>query len=121
LGIFSALLCLIHCLVGPLLLGAVAHAHNHGHADHFWLDHRWDYVFLAIGFLAVWFSSRHTHSKLLKWALWGTYGLLATAIVFETQHEVLRYLVYVASFGLIGAHLFNLRSHFFPSFAKASH
>lgn len=106
IGIFSAVVCLLHCLAGPIFLGASAHMHDH---EHFFLDPNWNYLFLGIGFVAVWYSSSHAHNKWLKYLLWGTYIVLALAIIFETQTEFLHYVVYGASVALIIAHIVNLR------------
>lgn len=108
LGIASATICLIHCLAGPVVLGATAHAHD-GHAAHWLADHRWDYFFLLLGLAAVWYSARHTAHRAMKVLLWLTYAFLAASILLETQAWIFRYLVYGASAGLIVAHLLNLR------------
>ncbi|RMG63624.1 MAG: MerC domain-containing protein [Bacteroidetes bacterium] len=112
LGITSALICLLHCLAGPFVLGATMHLHEHqahGESGLWWLDHRWDYFFLLLGLIAVWFSARHTHRRTMKVLLWMTYGALAGAILLETQAMFFQFLVYGASLGLIAAHVYNLR------------
>ncbi|MEL6675976.1 MAG: MerC domain-containing protein [Bacteroidota bacterium] len=116
IGIFSAFLCLIHCLAGPVLIGLGAHVHvhetaagTHEHAS-IWLSHSWDFLFLAIGLVAVWFSARHTSSSLLKVLLWAAYLFLAAMLMLEAYAEVFRYLAYAASLALIGAHILNLRT-----------
>ncbi|MFK7924725.1 MAG: MerC domain-containing protein [Bacteroidia bacterium] len=113
IGIISAVVCMIHCLAAPIVLGASAHMHEH---SHFFLADQWNYLFLAIGLFAVWFSTKHTTSKFLRSMLWLTYGTLAIAVVFETYADYLHYVVYAASIALISAHVINLRKHF--SFAS---
>ena len=107
LGILSAFICLLHCLAGPLLLGAAMHLHDH---SSFVLWQEWNYLFLVFGFGAVWWSSKHTHSRILRIGLWVTFGLLALAVGLENYAEKLHYLVYFSSVGLIIAHIFNLRA-----------
>lgn len=112
LGIISAVICLLHCLLGPLTVGAAVHLHvHHGHTDtgHWFLDHRWDYFFLLLGLIAVWFSARHTQRRSMKVLLWFTYAALAGAILLESQAWIFQYGVYAASLALISAHIYNLR------------
>ncbi|MEM6345432.1 MAG: MerC domain-containing protein [Bacteroidota bacterium] len=108
-GIVSAIVCLVHCLAGPIILGTSAHLHEH---SHFFLDPAWNYLFLGFGFAAVLFSTKHTKSKFLRYSLWTTYAALALAVIFETYADYLHYVVYAASVGLIIAHIVNLRKHF---------
>ncbi len=116
-GIIAAIICLIHCLAGPLILGVTAHNHGHEHtAEGPWYLHRsWDFVFLGAGLLAVWQSSRHSQQRWMKSLLWITFGFLAGAVLLEEQGPWFRYLVYLSSLGLIVAHLFHLRRHLSPS------
>ena len=107
LGITSALICLLHCLAAPVLMGWGVLAHSHG--ENFWLDHSWDYVFLGLGLIAVWFSSEHTHQKFLKVLLWITFGLLCGTVFLGHSYPVFQVLAFAASLGLIFAHLLNLK------------
>lgn len=111
-GILAAFVCLLHCLAGPIVMGATVGAHGHDHsADGPWYLHRaWDFVFLGIGFLAVAYSARHTPRPWMKRLLWASFASLTAAILFETYGQVFRLLVYLFSVVLIGAHLYNLRN-----------
>lgn len=111
-GIIAAFVCLIHCLAAPVLLGATAGMQGHEHhADTPWyLHHFWDYIFLAIGFLAVRYSANHTPLKWMKVLLWFSFLALGMSIFLEHYSEVFRNLVYVASSLLIGSHLYNMRN-----------
>jgi len=112
LGIISAVLCLIHCLLAPTLMGAYAHSHEAIHSNEsgeFFLHHNWDYVFLGLGLLAVWLSSRHTSQLALKVLLWLTYGFLAASVLLEGQGELFQNLVYISSIALIMVHVLNIR------------
>lgn len=117
IGISSAILCTIHCLVAPLFFGGMIHAH-HSADTHWLLGHHWDYVFLAIGLFAVWFSARHAHSTILKVALWLTFGLLAGAILMEEFSGLLQGVIYFSSAALILAHLVNLRRSLKPALIR---
>lgn len=117
LGILSAFVCLLHCLAAPLLMGAAVHMHEHSSV---WLWEEWNYLFLGIGLLAVWWSTRHTHQKWMRSVMWLTFGLLATAVILETYSEELHFLIYAASGSLIFAHLVNIWQKFRMRTAPAS-
>ncbi|MDX2245650.1 MAG: MerC domain-containing protein [Bacteroidia bacterium] len=111
LGITSATVCLIHCLVAPFYIGfsASVHSHTPGIPDHWFLEHGWDYVFLVVGFAAVWFSSKHTGNKNMKLLLWVAFSFLAAMLLMESYAPIFQFLAYIAAFILIIAHLANLR------------
>ncbi len=105
-GITSAVLCTIHCLVIPalfLLKGWYADSTT-AKLPHWWES--MDSIFLVISFVAVYHSSTHTKVKEIRMALWASWCLLALAIVFSSH---LHWLTYVASAGLISTHFINIR------------
>lgn len=107
LGIGSAFLCLIHCIAAPALLGLGSGLHEH-HSSIF-LHEFWDFFFLILGFIAVYFSSKHSESTFLKILLWTTYLSLFFSIMFHHSSPVFDYIVYAASILLITAHILNFR------------
>ena len=111
IGITSATICLIHCLAAPFYIGftTTIHQHGAGHAEHVFLEAWWDYVFLAIGFISVYFSSRHTHQKSLRILLWTAFSFLTAMILLEAYSPVFQFLSYAAAFILIIAHFTNLK------------
>lgn len=104
IGIASAVLCLIHCLVPPVLFLFFGHLIEHSH-EHFF---RWDYLFLIISCYAVYHASQHAVNTSIKGLLWASFGVLTIAILFH-HISFMAYIAYLASFGLIGGHLINLR------------
>ena len=106
LGITSAVLCTIHCLVIPALFLL----------KFWWTDKTvnvlpswWgmiDYFFLIISFVAVYHAASHAGSIQIKRSLWFFWGCLTIAIVFE---EALHWMAYIASAGLIISHIINIR------------
>ena len=107
LGIGSAFLCLIHCIAAPLLMGFGAGIHEVQHS--FFLHEFWDVIFLVLGFIAVYFSARHSKSTFLKVLLWTTYLSLLCAVILHHSSPVFEYLIYAASIVLIIAHILNFR------------
>lgn len=115
LGIASAVICAVHCLIIPLLVllkyswrDSVAHVHA-GHADVlpvWW--HLLDYLFLVVGLVAVAHASAHAAGRWVRVALWFFLLCLAVAVVFEDN---LHWMAYIASAGLIFTHFINIRRH----------
>lgn len=114
LGIASAIICAVHCLVIPaifLIKYSWADSVTSVHAGHEVLPYWWhalDYVFLIIGFVAVFHASTHAAGRGIKFALWFFLACLAVAVVFEEQ---LHWMAYVASAGLVTTHFINIRRH----------
>jgi len=106
LGITSAILCTIHCLLIPALFLL----------KFWWTDHTaytlptwWeslDYFFLVLSFVAVYHSASHASTRAIKISFWSFWTCLAIAIVFE---QVLHWMAYIASAGLIATHFVNIK------------
>jgi hypothetical protein len=111
LGIGSALVCLVHCLAGPLFMGLSAHAHEQGELHHL-LDPSWNYLFLGLGGIAVRHSARRAAQPLVRYSLWISLALLALSLLLEERLPGIHYAVYLTSGALIVFHVINLRSHF---------
>lgn len=107
LGMGSALLCLLHCIAAPVLIGFGAGLQE-VHSS-FFLHEFWDIVFLALGFIAVFYSSKHSRSSFLKILLWTTYLSLFCSVLLHHSSPVFEYLIYAASIILIIAHTLNFR------------
>lgn len=104
LGISAAGLCLIHCMVFPIIVLAGGAINEEFHDKWHFLD----FIFLAIGFIAVRYSSRSTHYTWIKWMMWITYITLSLALIFRESLYWLEYLSYAASLGLITVHIINI-------------
>lgn len=118
LGIGSALVCLLHCLAGPLFVGLSAHAHEQGELHHL-LDPSWNYLFLGLGVIAVRHSARRAAQPLVKYSLWISLSLLALSLLLEERLPGIHYAVYLTSAALIAFHVINLRGHFHKPKAAA--
>ncbi|GAB3691274.1 hypothetical protein GCM10027592_09160 [Spirosoma flavus] len=108
IGITGSVLCIIHCLITPMLLMTTS----------FFQDDQLrigflslDYVFIVVNIIAVYFATRHYAPLAIKRALWGFLLLFAFCIVLEDVNEIFEYLGYAASAGLVITHLLNIRQH----------
>lgn len=113
-GIISAIICAVHCLVIPavfLIKYSWADSVSSVHAGHELLPYWWhalDYLFLTVGFVAVLHASAHAPAKGVRFSLWFFLTCLAIAVIFE---ERLHWMAYIASAGLIATHFINIRKH----------
>lgn len=108
IGITGSVLCIIHCLVTPVLLMSTSLLTD----DTFRVGFlSLDYVFIGINIIAVFFATRHFASPLVKTCLWSFLSLFTVAILLEDVSPVFEYLGYFASAGLAITHLVNIRSH----------
>lgn len=102
LGISAAVLCLIHCLLFPVLMII-----PFGFAHDVYID----LVFLLIGTAVVYNVTRRISSKSLKIAFWAAIGLIAISILLHLLFHVHNPLIYVGAAVLITAHLINFKNH----------
>lgn len=108
IGITGSVLCIIHCLITPILLMSTALVQD----EHLRIGYlSLDYLFIGINILAVYFATRHYALPAVKKALWSFLALFAAAIILEDVNRVFTYVAYVASAGLVITHLINIRQH----------
>lgn len=108
IGITGSVLCIIHCLITPVLLMTTGLLQDH-HLRFGFLS--LDYIFIAVNIMAVYFATRHYAQPVIKRALWGFLALFAVGIMLEDVNEAFEYLGYAASAGLVVTHLINIRQH----------
>lgn len=113
LGIMSAVICTVHCLVVPLLFllkywwtNAMGKTLWGGGLPSWWES--FDYLFLVVGFIAVYHASSHAAGKGIRLSLWFFWACLAVAVIFE---DTLHWMAYIASAGLIVTHFINIKRH----------
>lgn len=108
IGITGSVLCMIHCLITPMLLMTSSLLKH----DTFRIGYlSLDYVFIGVNIVAVYFATRHYASPIIRVCLWGFLSLFTVAILLEDVSELFEYLGYLASAGLVVSHLFNIRAH----------
>ncbi|HCQ14243.1 MerC domain-containing protein [Flavobacterium sp.] len=102
IGVSSATLCLIHCLVFPLItVIPIGFSHNH------WVD----LVFALIGLFAVIKILKTNTSIYIKFLLLISIVLIFSSIfitLFFHHHSVL---LYIGGVGMIVGHLLNFKTH----------
>lgn len=107
LGITGSVLCIIHCLITPVLvMTSTLLTHNTLRVGFLSLD----YVFILINIGAVWSASRHASAH-IRVALWAFLSLFAVGLLLEDVHEGFEYVAYAASLGLLITHLTNIQQY----------
>jgi len=110
MGALASGLCLIHCIATPFLF--LAHAEvstgHHHHESPFW----WgliDIALVIVSFWAVHWAASKSSRQWMKWALRGTWFVLAFIILNEKLElmHLPEEVIYVPALGLIGLHLYN--------------
>ncbi|GAB3950421.1 hypothetical protein GCM10028805_28420 [Spirosoma harenae] len=108
IGITGSVLCIIHCLITPILLLTSSVLQNSTlRVGYLSLD----YVFIVVNFIAVYFATRHYALPVIKRSLWGFLTLFSVALLLEETAPIFEYIAYMASAGLVVSHLLNIRQH----------
>ena len=110
LGSFVSFLCLIHCIATPFIF--VAQTGMSACCATTITPAWWSYVdlfFLVISFFAIYWSTKLTTKKWMKFALWINWFLLFTVIINEKL--ALFYLpevtIYIPALALVILHIYN--------------
>ncbi|MBB5284311.1 hypothetical protein HNQ92_002454 [Rhabdobacter roseus] len=101
LGIASASLCVVHCLLTPILLVLAASSAG------WW--HEVSYVFLLISYYALYETSRHCTNRRILLLIGSSLLVLTASVLLEDYFEWLHEVSYLASLGLITGHILNIR------------
>ena len=109
-GAAASLLCLVHCMATPFLFLVKAGAHTCCVDAPLW----WqlvDYVFLVVSGFAIYYATKHTSSQWIRFALWGSWFVLAFSL--GNEHWELISLPkgfgYIPALAIVGLHFYNRR------------
>lgn len=102
-GIVSAVLCIVHCLLLPVLVLAGSLS---GEA------HRWewlDYGFIGLATVAVFYATRRLESVFLRRGLWFSLLCFSASIIFHEHHPAALYVSVASSLLLVLFHIGSYR------------
>lgn len=102
IGISAAVLCLIHCIIFPLLMVIPLGISHNPYVD---------LAFLLIGTVVVYRVTKQTSVRWLKWLFWLSIILISISVVFDLIYEIHVPLIYVGAAGLIAGHIINFKHH----------
>lgn len=113
IGALSSGFCTVHCLITPLIFISKPLIYSdtslamHSHPL-LWVY--LDFFFLVLGFVAVYFSVRHTTLTWIKWALWLSFLVFSLGIILEVAgYQIGTWIMVAGSAGLVLFHLYNRR------------
>ena len=109
-GALASTLCLIHCLLTPLLFLSHQSITDHHHAAPVWWKSL-DFLFLGISFIAVYRSTQTSSKPMMKYFLWSSWILLAGLIFNEKMgvFEIPEYVMNMSAITLAVLHIYNLK------------
>jgi len=101
-GISAAVLCLIHCIVFPLLLVIPLGISHNPYID---------LTFLLIGAVVVYRITRTMKNPRLQFLFWASLLLISVSVLPDLIFEVHIPLIYLGAAGLITGHVINFKNH----------
>ena len=109
IGVISSTLCLVHCLLSPLIFVTQTHLLVDYEITAAWWG-SFDYAFLVISFFAVYRSAQRTTSKFIIPAFWVSWAVLFIAIMNEKLNlfPLPETILYVTTVVLVALHIYNL-------------
>jgi hypothetical protein len=102
IGISAAVLCLIHCIIFPLLMVIPLGISHNPYVD---------LAFLIVGAIVVFRITRQISNGWLKCLFWISIGLIFISVLADLLFEVHIPLIYVGAAGLITGHIINFKNH----------
>ncbi|MDA7708143.1 MerC domain-containing protein [Flavobacteriaceae bacterium] len=109
IGAIVSTLCVVHCLLTPLLFVAQSYTATHSHEAPFWWKNL-DYLFILISIIAVYESTKKSTNKLIKAGLWMSWIILFLLILNEklVWIEFNEIITYAVALTLSMLHIYNL-------------
>ena len=109
IGAIVSTLCVVHCLLTPLLFVAQSYTATHSHEARFWWKNL-DYLFILISIIAVYESTKKSTNKLIKAGLWMSWIMLFLLILNEklVWIELDEIITYCVALTLSMLHIYNL-------------
>ncbi len=102
-GILASSLCLIHCLLMPLVLLLFTET----------IGEKYEQIcifFWFISFISVFLSIEKMKNKKLKFTLIISWLLLTISLFYEEKHPVFKLFIYLGSIALIAIHIVNIKN-----------
>lgn len=102
LGVSSAGICVIHCLIFPLFT-VIPFGFSHNHYI--------DLVFAGLGLYAILRIKNLNQNKPIKYILWFSISLIFISVLGDILFHLHSPLIYFGAMGLITGHLLNFKKH----------
>jgi len=102
IGMSAAFLCMIYCVIFPLLIFIPIGISHNPYID---------LAFLLLGIWSVYKTTKNNHSILLKYVLWGSVALISFSVMVHILFHWHSPTIYIGAAGLIIGHFINFRNH----------
>ena len=109
IGAIASTLCVIHCLMTPLLFAVQSYtAAQHENIPLWWKN--LDFLFVTISVIAVYRSAQNSSNTRIKYTLWLSWFTLFILILNEKLALVslAEFITYIAALTLACLHIYNL-------------
>lgn len=108
IGASASTLCMIHCLITPLFFAAQATSLSCADLSPLW----WktiDYLFLLVGFIAIYYTSKNTTASWIPYALFISWLLLVGLVLNNSAQWISlpHALMYIPALSMALVHLYN--------------
>ena len=110
IGAIASMLCVVHCLLTPLIFIAHSCCKEGCDAAPTWWKSI-DFIFLTISFISIYQSTKTTTQDAMKPILWSLWCLLSFLIINDKIHllEIPETISYIIAIALAFFHIYNLR------------
>ncbi len=110
IGAVAGSLCLVHCIVTPLIFVIQPITVQSNTVPLWWKNI--DYLFLLISFFAVYFTSKNTQKSTIKNTLWISWGVLSLAVLNEKfeLYPLPELSIYIPAVALIVLHVYSINN-----------
>ena len=108
-GVFTSLACSIHCFATLFLFVAQSGLLSSNIQPIWWESI--NYIFIALSFIAVYYSAKNTSENIMKPILWLCWLFFVSVILNEMIEltKIPELFSYVSAFSLAYAHVYNLK------------
>ena len=109
IGAVASTLCVIHCLLTPILFAVQSYTAVHSEVAPLWWKNL-DFIFITISFFAINQSTKNSSKKSIQYALWGAWVSLLFLIINEKMEwfHLGELVTYAVALTLAVLHLYNL-------------
>tara|TARA_Y100000813_G_scaffold173437_1_gene137660 strand:- start:355 stop:747 length:393 start_codon:yes stop_codon:yes gene_type:complete len=109
IGVFTSLVCSIHCFATPILFVAQSGLLSSNIQPLWWESI--NYIFIALSFIAVYYSAKNTSENIMKPILWVCWLFFVSVILNEMIEltKIPELFSYVSAFSLAFVHVYNLK------------
>ncbi len=109
-GMLVSILCLIHCLITPLIFVVQACTSTSSCCDDtpIWWSSI-DYIFIMISFFAIYWANKTTTKNWMKYSLWVSWIFLSFVVLNEKMEWIylMKEISYIPALVLVGLHVYN--------------